>query len=310
MSAYTTVLDGFCIENDCGAKLYARNRCKKHYNEFRKWNGGGNLEPITCIQCETVFYVEPYRVNSVETCSKECQSENHSIRMKKPKSQWFCAYCGKYFTPRRREGKYCSKACAIEIFAENARKSVREKNPKWVPHKIFNCSVCDVEFEDRETTDRVVCSHECNNIFAKREAVFECAVCGHQEWMQKSDAERKVTCSRECRTVWIGKSNTSIERAVEGLLQEEGFNYKSQWPLDRMTADFYLPDYYLIIECDGDYWHSLPEVVERDKRRDAFARSQGLSVLRLSETLINSDLESCKNLIYNSISNQRVLIHD
>lgn len=306
---YTTVTDHSCAEDGCHSKLYARNRCKKHYNEYRKWNGGGNLKPMTCIQCKTVFYVEPYYVDIAETCSKQCQAENHSKRMKKPKSQWFCLYCGTYYTPPRRESKYCSQTCAIEVFAENARQSVREKNPKWVPHKIFNCSVCGVEFEDREIADRVVCSHECKDIFAKREVVFECAVCGHQEWMQKSDAERKITCSRECRTVWIGKANTSIERTIEQVLYEEGFNYCSQYPIDRLTADFYLPDYYLVIECDGDYWHSLPETKERDKRRDAFIRSQGMKILRLSETLINTDLEYCKNLIYDTAADQKVLIY-
>jgi very-short-patch-repair endonuclease len=34
------------------------------------------------------------------------------------------------------------------------------------------------------------------------------------------------------------------------------------------TVDFYLSDYNLIIECDGDYWHANPETYKEDRTGD------------------------------------------
>lgn len=306
---YTTVTDHSCAEDGCHSKLYARNRCKKHYNEYRKWNGSGNLKPMTCIQCKTVFYVEPYYVDIAETCSKQCQAENHSKRMKKPKVRWACLYCGTYYTPPRRESKYCSQTCAIEVFAENARQSVGERSPKWVSRKTFICSFCGSQFEDIETANRVTCSPECNNEFNRNQDVMECAVCGRERTMQASVARNQITCSRECRTVWIGKGNTYIEQEIERILQEECFNYCAQYPINTYTADFYLPDYYLVIECDGDYWHSLPQVRKKDRRRDAFMRSKEYNILRLPEHKIKEDPELCRNLIYCHTVTNKVMVY-
>jgi very-short-patch-repair endonuclease len=42
----------------------------------------------------------------------------------------------------------------------------------------------------------------------------------------------------------------------------------------------------MIIEADGEYWHSRPERIERDERLTAFAAERGYPLLRLGETFI------------------------
>lgn len=58
----------------------------------------------------------------------------------------------------------------------------------------------------------------------------------------------------------------------------------------RLVFDFYVPRFNLLIECDGDYWHSKPKVKTRDARKTAQARKLGYRVERLTESFINSDL--------------------
>jgi len=58
-------------------------------------------------------------------------------------------------------------------------------------------------------------------------------------------------------------------------------------------VDFFLPDFMLIIECDGDYWHNLPKQIDKDKRRDLMATLQGYETLRLWEHEINGDISMC-----------------
>lgn len=59
--------------------------------------------------------------------------------------------------------------------------------------------------------------------------------------------------------------------------------------IGRAIADFYIPSQNKIIEADGDYWHSKPEVRKRDKRRDKWLEAKRYSILRLPESEIKDD---------------------
>lgn len=54
------------------------------------------------------------------------------------------------------------------------------------------------------------------------------------------------------------KSESSIEVVMAGILDSMGLKYEKQYnlPGTKFSADFYLPQYSLVIECDGNYWHS------------------------------------------------------
>lgn len=49
----------------------------------------------------------------------------------------------------------------------------------------------------------------------------------------------------------------------------------------------------LVVECDGKDYHSSPEQVYRDKKRDRFCAAQGHSVMRFSGTEIRRDPRGC-----------------
>jgi len=76
-------------------------------------------------------------------------------------------------------------------------------------------------------------------------------------------------------------SKTDIEVIVESLLQALGVEYESQKHIGRWVVDFYVPSKSLVVECDGEFWHSKPEVQERDARKDSDLTRQGYDVLRL-----------------------------
>lgn len=86
---------------------------------------------------------------------------------------------------------------------------------------------------------------------------------------------------------------TSIEVAVARVLDALGVMYEEQKPFGYYTADFYIPSQNLVIECDGDYWHSLPGRSGHDRRKDTFLRNRGYRVVRLTETDINADAQAC-----------------
>jgi very-short-patch-repair endonuclease len=122
--------------------------------------------------------------------------------------------------------------------------------------------------------------------------MLTCARCG-KEFRLSSPGRVKEGkgrfCSFSCYRKFTGP--TSIERRVRETIEGFGVEVHSEFPVSRrMVFDFYIPAFNLLIECDGDYWHSKPGVKKRDTRKDAHARKMGYRVERLSESFITSVL--------------------
>ena len=83
---------------------------------------------------------------------------------------------------------------------------------------------------------------------------------------------------------------------METELKKRNINYQKQIYLCKIaTVDFYLSGYRIVIQCDGDYWHNLPEVKERDERQDKVLIFNGFNVYRFWEHEINDSVEECIN---------------
>lgn len=90
---------------------------------------------------------------------------------------------------------------------------------------------------------------------------------------------------------------TDIECIVETLLQTLDIEYEAQKRIGWWIVDFYVPGKNLIIECDGDYWHSLPVVAARDIRKNAYFTRKGYQVLRLpGSQILAGNLTSLESL--------------
>lgn len=85
-------------------------------------------------------------------------------------------------------------------------------------------------------------------------------------------------------------AGTSIERMVQAELDRLEVEYRSQASLGWYYIDFLIPSLSLCLECDGDYWHSRPERIAADVRRDGWLRRHGYRVARLSESAIRADV--------------------
>lgn len=112
-------------------------------------------------------------------------------------------------------------------------------------------------------------------------------------------SQRRKYCSKSCRSIYTNsganlikaqrrrqrlKLPTKIESIVGDYLMKVGVESVAQKALgERFQADYFLPKFKLVIECDGNYWHSFPKVVERDKKKDELITRLGFTVLRLKE---------------------------
>lgn len=200
-------------------------------------------------------------------------------------------------------GKYCSKRC--EGTALNRKVSK-------------NCLICEKEFLARPTDIKRgygnFCSHRCANINTKKGRVAECFYCKKEFYIMPS--RKRIFCSRLCRSnAQIGvsfsskriqnmrkgivkallerrgvKTPTSIEIKLYKELRKRGIRFERQLLLhEKFLVDTYVPSLNLVIEADGDYWHSLPNIIKKDKSENAYLLKCGYNLLRLTETEINND---------------------
>jgi len=76
----------------------------------------------------------------------------------------------------------------------------------------------------------------------------------------------------------LTQSKTKISKAelvLKKYFIKNNINFIHQWKYKYGIADFFLPDFNMIIECDGIYWHSKPDYIKRDKRKRDYLKRKG-----------------------------------
>lgn len=117
-------------------------------------------------------------------------------------------------------------------------------------------------------------------------------------WSKKTQDERSFYASRACAGNKGKSFPSSIEFKVRGFLIDLDIPFGGNIPFSPYIVDLLLPKHMIIIECDGEYWHSLPDKSERDKRKDEFLVGLGYQVIRITDKEINvMDPEEMKTLI-------------
>ena len=97
------------------------------------------------------------------------------------------------------------------------------------------------------------------------------------------------------------KKDTLPERLIEQELIRQCIPYNKQVPLESIAVvDFLLPSR-IIIQVDGDYWHSLPQTKKRDNNQDFILGFKGYRIYRFWEKDIKKSACKCINQIDQAI---------
>lgn len=130
---------------------------------------------------------------------------------------------------------------------------------------------------------------------------FTCGTCGKPGSLKPSAIRATGNyCSRSCAAVTIiektarrgAAAPTSLERLLYNALHDSGVKFEPQKRFGRFVADAFVPSLGLVIEVDGEYWHSLPMNQARDKRKDAALGELGLKVFRIPERDARADMKA------------------
>ncbi len=75
-----------------------------------------------------------------------------------------------------------------------------------------------------------------------------------------------------------------------------GVKFRRQHPIYQYIADFYCHQIKLVIEVDGDY-HRLRDQIEYDKFRSDDLSELGIEIIRFSNDLIETDINTAIEII-------------
>lgn len=132
-----------------------------------------------------------------------------------------------------------------------------------------------------------------------------------------SDPNSRAKCENTCLDRY-GTKHPILQHPAHGPSkgQLEVFNYiKTIFPgrviLDDrhlrtasgkiFELDIFIPDLNLAIEYDGDYWHSLPDMIARDEEKSALCVEKNIDLIRVKEGLWKSQSDLIKDLLLQEI---------
>lgn len=249
-----------------------------------------------------------------------------------------CLNCGKAFNTKQwrldaGRGRFCGHPCRTQFYHTGKPKPKSRENIKaanearrssgyaaWNKAPVtMTCEICGNSFDVPKSivSKRRHCSNACKAEFQRRSGgpsnprwkrvERQCEWCGKTVWVKQAKLHEFRFCSRHCMGSYncaqaaLKQGPTSIELALRNEMNRCGLLYQEQYRIAHWLVDFAMPQYRLAIECDGDYWHSLPDRKVKDANKDRWLQAHKWTILRFTETAIKASAPDCVDAILDAI---------
>lgn len=164
----------------------------------------------------------------------------------------------------------------------------------------YTCLNCRREFYVRNRGSRTkFCSKKCQGFYKTRtnSVIKVCDYCGEEFRIKNSQSNNVIHCEN-CRGKSLGCITSKKSRLLGKYLnkhfnvsKEKSFSwfYDKRKPRGRFRLDYFLDDYNVGIEYDGEQhfkpcftnkWESVDRVQERDRLKEKLCRSHEIKVIR------------------------------
>ena len=133
---------------------------------------------------------------------------------------------------------------------------------------------------------------------------FRCPVCNKERLLTIANVAKNMHVNCPSCSDGFSYPNKFMANILDQLDVKYTTEYQPDW-LKPFRYDFYLPDYNLIIEMDGELGHGHKQMddydtLERDKEKDQKANEHGLTVIRIDCCYKSNRFGKIKNSILNS----------
>lgn len=197
-----------------------------------------------------------------------------------------CEECGKELRvpPSQRARRFCSWQC----------RTARPRDGRSKKRVLWQCEVCAVRvLKQPSETKRRFCSLACRDAFMASDAnprrlrcEATCRTCGvvFETHPSRVKLGRGLHCSRACAVAGRkinGKPSAIASEAIALFIAESPVLAVPEMRVGRWSIDLALPIHNIAVELDGAYWHSLPAMQDRDRRKDDSLTKAGWSVRRV-----------------------------
>jgi len=288
----------------CGNEYQTYNKNSKYCSREckNKSQSGRNKIICVCAHCGKKVGKWPWQIKnspSVQFCSRQCAAQ-----YKKKRITVQCDFCGKYIEKntchvKRAERHFCGPECSGHWMSENL---IGENHPTYNQIEAI-CEQCGKAFKRKpsqiEKHNQSFCSKECHFQYQRTHPISP----EQSELLRQTAFKTMKTYPRE----------TTIEKAIRGWLETNDIAHIPQCIIkDKFCVDFFLPEYNVVIEALGDYWHGNDRVygdnktplndmqkknMKMDKARFAYLRKCGYSVYGFWECDIHKNLDKLMNSI-------------
>lgn len=201
-------------------------------------------------------------------------------------------------------GKYCSRSCKA-IYAKEHSGSTRI------------CPVCKIKFYAKgNPTARIFCSLFCSGKYRKTGEVVKCLFCSKEVYKPKNQLDRAKNsfCSQGCANRYQEQTDdkegmkangtksilsqlkkkgfNKLELSGRKILQDLGIDFQEQVPMyGKFIVDILIEDKKIVIQWDGEYWHSKPTAKQRDNSQDKYLEKCGYKVLRYTDKQMKNEID-------------------
>jgi very-short-patch-repair endonuclease len=204
---------------------------------------------VNCLWCDKEFETLPNKINNGKSkyCSRECK-DNHQKKIYKMDGN--PAFGNKHTEERK---KAISKNMTNIWKTEEYRTKVKNGQEKFFKENGYWMGTDEKSLKKRIETNIEKYGVECIFSLEKYKKIRE-------EICLKKYGKTSLEIAREA----LKKTHkTSIEQKISNILLEYKIKFESQYDIyyndnNFKSYDFYLKDFNLLIEADGDYWHANP----------------------------------------------------
>lgn len=158
-----------------------------------------------------------------------------------------------------------------------------------------------------------------------------------KDWLEKCYIEKEMTyeemakkaqCSPKTIGNWLKDFNieprshkvrcinkpTRPEKAFRKALEHEGIKYEPEYIIPGNEREFmydvYIPSQRILVEIDGEYWHSSEEAMKRDKVKDRLAKENNYNIIRYTDYEILDRANKDSYLYKNFLSGAQAIVQE